>query len=42
MATHNRFYPTVQDRDSALRQTFDPFQTTPGLIENQVARFRSP
>ena len=42
MATHNRFYPTVQDRDSALRQTFDQFQMTPGLIENQVARFRSP
>lgn len=42
MATHNRFYPTVQDRDSALRQTFDQFQLTPELIDNQVARFRSP
>ena len=41
MATHNRFYPTVQDRDAALRQTFDQFQLTPGLIDNQVARFRS-
>jgi hypothetical protein len=42
MATHNRFYPTVQDRDAALRQTFDQFQLTPELIDNQVARFRSP
>jgi hypothetical protein len=23
MATHNRFYPTVLERDAALRQTFD-------------------
>lgn len=42
MATHNRFYSTVQERDGALRQTFDEFQRTPALIDNQVARFRSP
>lgn len=42
MATHNRFYPTLQDRDTALRQTFGEFHRTPGLIDNQVARFRSP
>ena len=42
MTTHNRFYPTVQDRDAALRQTFDEFQRAPQLIDNQVARFRSP
>jgi hypothetical protein len=40
MTTHNRFFPTVQDRDSALRQTFDEFQRTPKLIDHQVARFR--
>ena len=42
MTTHNRFYPTVQERDAALRQTFDEFQRAPQLIDNQVARFRSP
>jgi hypothetical protein len=42
MATHNRLYPTVQERDAALRQTFDQLQMTPELIANQVARFRSP
>jgi len=42
MTTHNRFYPTVQDRDSALRQTFDQFRLTPELIDHQVVRFRSP
>jgi transposase len=42
MATHNRFYPTVQDRDGALRETFDQFQLTPEFIDNQIARFRSP
>lgn len=40
MATHNRFYPTVQARDHALRQTFDEFQRSPELIDNQVARYR--
>jgi transposase len=40
MTTHNRFFPTVEDRDCALRQTFDEFQRTPELIDHQVARFR--
>ena len=40
MATHNRFYPTVLERDAALRQTFDQFRRTPELIDHQVARFR--
>ena len=42
IATHNRFYPTPQARDSALRETFDLFQRSPKLIDNQVARFRDP
>jgi hypothetical protein len=40
MATHNRFYATVLQRDAALRQTFDQFRLTPELIDHQVARFR--
>lgn len=42
LATHNRFYATVQERDCALKQTFGQFQQTPELISNQVARFRDP
>ena len=42
IATHNRFYPTPAARDSALRETFELFQGSPQLIDNQVVRFREP
>ncbi len=42
MATHSRFYPTVQARDSALQWTFDQFEHTPAWIDGHVARFRRP
>lgn len=38
--THNRFYATTQDRDGALRKTFNNFQRRPKLIEPHVAVFR--
>jgi len=37
--THNRFYKTVEERDSALCATFGMFQADPKLIANHVARF---
>jgi transposase len=37
--THNRFYRTVEERDSALCATFATFQAQPNLIANHVARF---
>lgn len=40
MTTHNRFYPTPQARDAALRATFAKFQRRPSLIAGQVARFQ--
>ena len=40
MTTHNRFYETVQQRDSALRQTFTKFQRRPDLIAAHVRRFQ--
>jgi transposase len=40
MATHNRFYASVQERDGALTTTFEAFRTAPRLISAQVARFR--
>lgn len=40
LTTHNRFYPTVQARDAALRRTFRRFQKRPALIAAHVARFR--
>ena len=36
--THDRFYKTVEERDSALCETFGTFQTNPKLIANHVAR----
>jgi transposase len=39
-ATHNRFYRTVEERDTALRQTFSRFQSNPRIIEGQVRRWR--
>lgn len=40
MATHNRFYPTTNERDASLRKTFGTFQRRPALIEAHVARFQ--
>jgi transposase len=37
--THNRFYRTTKERDTALRATFATFQAKPSLIANHVARF---
>jgi len=38
--THNRFFPTVDERDAALAATFSAFQRRPKLIAGQVARFQ--
>jgi transposase len=38
--THNRFYPTVEQRDAALAKTFTAFRRRPSLIAGHVARFR--
>jgi putative transposase len=38
--THNRFFSTTHERDTALRRTFRRFQQQPYLIEPQVVRFR--
>lgn len=40
LTTHNRFYATVEERDSALRRTFTRFQRRPSLIDGQLDRFR--
>jgi transposase len=40
MTTHNRFYATTHERDSALRSTFRRFRRKPSLISAHVARFR--
>jgi transposase len=37
--THNRFYRTTDERDTALCATFDMFRSRPSLIANHVARF---
>ncbi len=38
--THNRFYPTTNERDSALRKTFGFFQKNPTIIESHVRRYQ--
>lgn len=38
--THNAFFLTTDQRDLALRATFQRFQRTPSLIEAHVERFR--
>lgn len=38
--THNRFYPTVEERDAALTKTFETFQREPALIAGHVKRFQ--
>ena len=40
LATHNRFYASIEERDTALRRTFKKFQRRSALIEPQLARFR--
>jgi transposase len=40
MTTHNRFYPTVVERDAALVRTFERFRDAPFLVASHVARFR--
>jgi transposase len=40
LATHNKFYPTVEERNAALRRTFQRFQRRPDLIIPQIARFQ--
>jgi transposase len=40
MATHNRFYATVEQRDAGLTSTFETLRNTPRLIAPQVARFQ--
>jgi hypothetical protein len=37
--THNRFYPTVVERDAALTSTFETFKAYPEMIAGHVARF---
>jgi transposase len=38
--THNAFFLTPDQRDIALRKTFQRFQRAPSLIEAHVERFR--
>lgn len=40
MTTHNRFYATTDERDSALCRTFRRFRRRPALIAAHVARYR--
>jgi transposase len=40
MTTHNRFYPTIAERDTALRGTFKKFRDRPALISGHVQRFQ--
>jgi transposase len=40
LTTHNRFYRTTVERDTALRNTFARFRRTPSLIAAHVARFQ--
>ncbi len=40
LTTHNRFYRTIEERDTALRKTFARFRRTPALIAAHVERFK--
>jgi transposase len=40
LATHNRFYQTTIERDTALRRAFQRFYANPALIRAHVARFQ--
>ncbi len=37
--THNRFFRTTDERDTALRDTFETFQAKPSMIAGHVQRF---
>ena len=37
--THNTFFRTTAERDTALTATFESFRARPSLIAAQVARF---
>jgi transposase len=37
--THNRFFHTTDERDAALRATFQSFSSRPALLAGHVARF---
>ena len=37
--THNRFFRTVEERDTALTLTFETFSNEPNLLAGHVARF---
>jgi transposase len=37
--THNRFFHTTDERDTALVATFAAFQANPALLAGKVARF---
>ncbi len=39
-ATHNRYYATMEDRDTALRATFTRFQVEPTRIDGHVRRYQ--
>ena len=40
LVTHNRFFPTVQERDGALTEAFEQFRAKPDMIAGHVARYR--
>ncbi|MEK7753012.1 MAG: transposase [Acidobacteriota bacterium] len=40
MTTHNAFFATRDDRDAALRRTFERFRADPQLVAAHVRRFR--
>lgn len=40
LTTHNRFYATTDERDTALRKTFARFRRKPSLISAHVERLR--
>ena len=39
-ATHNRYYATTDERDTALRATFTRFQAEPGRVDGHVRRYQ--
>lgn len=39
VTTHNRFYRTVDERDSALVATFERFNRHPAMVAGHIARF---
>lgn len=40
LVTHNRFFPTVEERDGALILAFEQFRSEPASIAPHVARYR--